>query len=296
MRAAILALTVAGLANAAATHCVVVAGLGGEPDYEQRFAAWAQDLDKTLRAAPDSKVETLTGAKATRDSVKAALAAAGKIAKQEDALVVILLGHGSFDGTEYKMNLPGPDMSATDLASYLDRVPVGRQLVVNATSASGGSQHALLRQNRTVITATKAGTEKNATVFPRYWIEALRDAAADTDKNEVITALEAFQFAQLKTKQFYETNKRLATEHAMIDGGDSSAPPIAGRFPLLRIGSIQMAANDPAKRALLSKREQLEGEIDRLKFQKAAMPTDQYKRELQALLLQLARTQAEIDQ
>ena len=69
----------------------------------------------------------------------------------------------------------------------------------------------------------------------------------------------------------------------------------AGRFAVLRIGSIQKAASDPAKQALLAKREQLEVSIDRLKFQKAAMPTDEYKRQLQALLLELARTQAEID-
>ena len=138
----------------------------------------------------------------------------------------------------------------------LDRVPAGRQLVVNATSASGASVHALQKPNRTVITATKSGTEKNATVFARYWIEALRDAAADTDKNEVITALEAFKYAELKTKQFYETNKRLATEHPMLDGGDQQGPINAGRFALLRVGSAQIAAKDPAKRALLDKREQ----------------------------------------
>ena len=166
---------------------------------------------------------------------------------------------------------------------------------MNATSASGGSVHALLGANRTVITATKAGTEKNATVFARYWIEALRDAAADTDKNEVITALEAFKFAEAKTKQFYETNKRLATEHPMLNGGDANGPLTAGRFAVLRIGTIQKAAADPAKQALLAKREQLEAAIDRLKFQKAAMPTDEYKRQLQALLLDLARTQEEID-
>lgn len=81
----------------------------------------------------------------------------------------------------------------------------------------------------------------------------------------------------------------------MLDGGDTNATLAAGRFQLLKIGSIQKAANDPAKRALLTKREQLEGDIDRLKFQKAAMPTDEYKKQLQALLLELARTQAEID-
>lgn len=298
MKAAILALLVAALTNATAnatTFSIVVAGLGGEPDYEQRFNTWAQELDKTLRAAPESQVETLTGAKATKENLRAIIANITKSAKADDALMLVLIGHGTFDGTEYKMNLPGPDVTATDLATWLDRVPASRQLIVNATSASGASQHALVRENRTIITATKSGTEKNATVFPRYWVEALRDAAADTDKNEVISALEAFKFAELKTKQFYDTNKRLATEHALLNGGDSSAGLGAGRFALLRIGSIQMAASDPAKRALLEKREQIEGSIDRLKFQKAAMPTDQYKRELQVLLLELARTQAEID-
>jgi hypothetical protein len=294
MRIAILALLAVASASAT-THCIVVAGLGGEPDYEQRFGAWAKELEATLKAAPDAHVETLTGAAARKEAVRAAFDTAAKDAKPEDALVVILIGHGTFDGTEYKINLPGPDITATELSEYLNRVRAGRQLVVNATSASGGSVHALLRQNRIVITATKAGTEKNATVFARYWIEALRDASADTDKNEVISALEAFKFAEAKTKQFYETNKRLATEHPMLDGGDSAGPMNAGRFALLRIGSIQKAASDPAKRELLAKREQLEGDIDRLKFQKAAMPTDEYKKQLQALLLELAKTQAEID-
>jgi hypothetical protein len=294
MRIATLALLAAASAGAT-THCITIAGLGGEPDYEQRFGAWAQELDATLRSAPDAQVETLFGPKARKESIKAVFETIAKQAKPADSLVVVLLGHGTFDGTQYKINLPGPDLTAEEIASLLDRIHAGRQLIVNATSASGGSVHALLGENRTVITATKAGTEKNATVFARYWIEALRDAAADTDKNEVITALEAFKFAESKTKQFYETNKRLATEHPTLNGGDASGPVNAGRFAVLRIGSIQKAASDPAKQALLAKREQLEVSIDRLKFQKAAMPTDEYKRQLQALLLELARTQAEID-
>jgi hypothetical protein len=295
-RLAVLAICGAALGSAA-TRCLVIAGLGGEPDYEQRFSAWAEDLNKTLGSADsETKVEVLSGVKAKRESIKAAFESAASQLKPEDAFAVILIGHGSFDGSEYKVNIPGPDITAVDLATMLDRVKAGRQLVVNATSASGGSVHALLKQNRTIITATKSGTEKNATVFARYWIEALRDAAADADKNEVITALEAFKFAETKTKQFYETNKRIATEHPMLDGGDAAGPVNAGRFALLRIGSVQKAANDPAKRALLTKREQLEAEIDNLKFQKAAMPTDEYKRQLQKLLLELAKTQEEIDQ
>jgi hypothetical protein len=61
------------------------------------------------------------------------------------------------------------------------------------------------------------------------------------------------------------------------------------------LGSAQIAAKDPAKKALLAKREQIEQQIDKLKFQKAAMPADLYKKQLTALLLDLARTQEELD-
>jgi hypothetical protein len=177
----------------------------------------------------------------------------------------------------------------------LDRIPATRQLVMNMTSASGASVHALQKPTRVVMTATKSGTEKNATVFARYWVDALRDAAADTDKNEVISALEAFKYAEMKTKQFYETQKRLSTEHATLNDGNQQAALAAAQFPLLRLGSIQNAAKDPAKQALLAHREELEGQIQDLKFKKATMQPDEYKKQISALLLDLARTQAELD-
>ncbi|MDZ4799143.1 MAG: hypothetical protein SGI92_13340 [Bryobacteraceae bacterium] len=290
-----LLLAAAGQAPAT-TWCVTVAGLGGEPDYEQRFTSQAGEVEKLLRAAgPEVDVTTLSGAGATKAGIKSALEAIAGKAKSTDSFALFLIGHGTFDGTEYKFNIPGPDLSGTEISAILDRIPATRQLVVNGTSASGASVHALQRPSRTVITATKSGTEKNAVAFPRYWIEALRDPAADTDKNEVVSALEAFKFAEAKTKEFYEKNKRLATEHPTLDGGEPQGPINAGRFALLRIGAVQKAAQDPAKRALLDKREELEVAIDQLKLQKAALPTQEYRSKLQALLVQLATTQAELD-
>jgi hypothetical protein len=218
----------------------------------------------------------------------------------------MLIGHGSFDGYEYKINLPGPDISGVELGALLDRIGCTRQLVVNMTSASGGSRASLEKANRVVITATKSGNEKNATVFARFWVEALRDPAADTDKNETVSALEAFTYAETKTAQFYETQKRLATEHPILEDtgqGDGERKPSpengeglkAAQFALLRIGAAQTAASTPEKKALLDKRDTLEEQIDKLKYEKAAMPADEYKKQLQDLLLQLAKTQAELD-
>jgi hypothetical protein len=306
MKALVLMLA-AALSLPATTYYITVSGLGGEPDYEQRFGMWAKDIEKVLKAGPDgadANVETLVDG--TREQVRAALERVAKKAQPQDAVVLMLIGHGSFDGYEYKINLPGPDLSGAELGALLDRIPATRQLVVNMTSASGGSVESLRRANRVVIAATKAGTENNATVFARYWVEALRDPAADTDKNDVVSALEAFRYADKKTAGFYESQKRLATEHAVLEDtgkGEAVRAPSpengeghqAAVFPLLHIGAAANAAKDPAKLELLAKKEQLEQEIDKLKYEKAAMAPEEYKKQLGALLLELARTQEELD-
>ena len=120
----------------------------------------------------------------------------------------------------------------------LNRIPAGRQLVVDMTSASGGAIATLKKENRIVITATKTGTEKNATVFARYWVDALRDPAADVDKNETISALEAFNYAEKKTADFYTDQKRLATEHPQVDDQQR-----ASAFPLFRFGAAAAVVN-----------------------------------------------------
>ena len=208
---------------------------------------------------------------------------------------------------DYKINLPGPDLTASELATMLDRIPATRQLVVNMTSASGGSIESLRQPNRVVISATKSGTEKNATVFARYWVEALTDPAADSDKNEVVSALEAFRFADKKTAAFYESQNRLATEHAVLEDtgkGEAVRAPspengegmLAAQFPLLRIGATAAAAKDPAKAAPARQEgSNWNSRSTSSSTRRPSIPPEEYKKQLGALLLELARTQEEID-
>jgi len=290
-----------------ATYYLTVSGLGGEPEYDQRFTELAQDLDKVFKSSGgDAHVYTLTGKEASSARLTETLALISSQAKPEDDFVLILIGHGSFDGVEYKFNLVGPDISSEELARLCDRVPAKRQLIVNTSSASGGSIPVLQRPGRAVIAATKSGTEKNATIFCRYWVEALHDPDADVDKNEAISALEAFQYASRKTAAYYESEKRLATEHAVFEDtgkgeavraptSDSGEGLMLSHFTLVRFGAAERAANDPGKRALLAKKEELESQIDTLKYQKAAMSEEDYKKQLTAALVELARVQQELD-
>lgn len=307
MRRALLLLMVCAMAlqAQAAVYYVIVAGLGGEPDYEQRFTAAAKDLDKIFKSSGSTAhVYTLIGAQATASQLRSTLGEVARESKPDDDFALILIGHGSFDGAEYKFNLVGPDVSAEELATMCDRVAARRQLIVDTTSASGGSVAALERRGRAVIAATKSGTEKNATVFARYWVEALQDPSADADKSDSVSALEAFTYATKKTAVFYDSQKRLATEHAVFDDTGRGDPvreagegqgALLSSFTVLRFSKGSDNAVDPAKLALLAQKEQLEQKIDTLKYGKAAMDPADYKKQLTEALLELAKVQETLD-
>ncbi|MFL6415067.1 MAG: hypothetical protein ACJ74Y_05290 [Bryobacteraceae bacterium] len=297
----------ASMSVSAANYFVTVVGLPGAPEYDGQFAKWASDLNKELEAgSPDVHIIALGSAVSTRAKLTETLTRLSGDMKADDAFGLFLIGHGTFDGDEYKFNLTGPDITAQELAALINKLPAKRQLVVNMTSCSGASFGALSRKDRVVITATKSGTEKNAPVFARYWVDALRDPAADADKNGAVSALEAFTYAQRKTAAYFESEKLLATEHPMIaDNGRSEGlrtisvsdreGALAAAFPLIRPGDAAAKNASPEKQNLVARKEDLEAKIDRLKYQKAALSPEAYKQQLSTLLLELARTQAEID-
>src|SRR3981081_2859713 len=92
----------AALPMQAASYYVTVAGLGGEPDYEQRFTALAKDLDKLLKASGDAHVYTLTGGEATKAHLTDTMNQIAREAKADDTFTLILISHGSNDSIEYK--------------------------------------------------------------------------------------------------------------------------------------------------------------------------------------------------
>ena len=145
----------------AESYYLTVAGLGGEQEYEQRFTGWAKEIEMILKGEPNAKLTTLMGPQATRANIQAKLAEFAKEAKPDDSVILFLIGHGGYDETDYKFNVPGPDVSATDLATWLDKIPA-HELIVDMTSCSGGAIATLEKPKRVVITATKSGTERNA--------------------------------------------------------------------------------------------------------------------------------------
>ncbi|HXT40591.1 MAG TPA: hypothetical protein VN887_11295 [Candidatus Angelobacter sp.] len=286
---------------------IVVVGAPGEEEYGKSFEKCAGLLEQASRegGAKYHRVGT-TNTNATAndsDQLKQILAAEPKEGSGE--LWLVLIGHGTFDGKEAKFNLRGPDLSVEALADWLK--PFRRPLaVIDCSSSSAPFLSKLSATNRVIVTATRSGYEQNYARFGEYLSEAIADPRADLDKDGQTSLLESFLTASRRVAEFYNTEGRLATEHALLDdNGDGMGTPAdwfrgihavkkakdgasadgfrANQFHLVR--SAQERKLSPEVRA---RRDELELMIARLREAKNGMKEADYYQELEKLVIELA--------
>lgn len=267
-------------------HALVVEGLGGEPVYAEQFHATAQALRQASQSVGGAQVTVLAGADATKEKILAQLRTMAKTLTADDRVAVYLIGHGSYDGYAYKFNISGPDLTADELARALDALPTQNQLIAVTGSASGALLEALKKKGRIVLTATRSGNERNITQFGSALADALSTAATDVDKNSSVSAQEVFDAAERAVKDYYEREKRLATEHPRLEG------ELAARFTVAQLGASAETANAAGQ----PQRARLNNEIEALRLRKDSLSEADYAAQLEQLLLQLAEFEDRLEQ
>lgn len=304
------------------THVLLIAGLGGSPEYTDAFHGW---MSRFADAATErhgvnparivylgEKTEldpTRISARSTAENIRSAFAELGASMAEGDELLVLLAGHGTFRNGEARFNIPGPDLSADEFGFLLDGLGDRRVTFVNTTSASGPFVEALSRPDRTVIAATRTGRERNMTRFGLHFVEAFAGEDADVDKNSRVSMLEAFAYALREVEREYEGDNQLLTEHAVLDDNgdgegsrqldgqtgaeDGSDGALARRVFLsssagLGVAMDESVAASPALRALYEEKAEIESRIDSLRSVKDQMPLERYEDELEELLVELA--------
>ncbi len=155
------------------------------------------------------------------------------------------------------------------------------------------------RPGRTIVTATRTGAERFATLFGGYFIDALTSEAADVDRNRRTSVLEAFESAKREVARKYESEGTMLTEHPLLDdsgdGEGSLAPSVDGKdgrtASVLSLGNLTPAEplpDDPKLRALYTERRELEQRVEALMLKKGGMDPARYASELETLLTDLA--------
>lgn len=316
LASAALLLAAAGGAAAQQSHLLVVGGLGGTPELDERFRrAGALLVDAAhdrfglpgenvvyLAPQPEADRDRIDG-RSTGEEVEAALGDIADRAGPGDRVLIVVLGHGSWDGETARVSLPGPDLTAGDFARLLERFDDQTVAFVNTTSSSGPFLRALSAPRRIVVTATSRGGERNATLFGRFFAEAVSSSGADIDQDGTISLLEAFVYARTQVERHYEENNLLQTEHPRLDddgdgegtaepGPDASDGALAASFVLAP--GPAMAGADPALRELYDERRLLEEDLRDLRARSDEMDQDAYDDSLEVLLLELARKNQEI--
>jgi hypothetical protein len=313
-----VALAAAAPAAAQGTHVAVFIGLAGDPDHGETFRRWgatlvdhaserlgiARDRILYLLEDPAQDSKRATG-RSTKAEIEAGLARLASAAKSDDTVFVVLIGHGTFDGKVAKFNLPGPDMTGEEFAAAVKRFPTRNVVFVNTSSASGPFIEPLSKVARVVVTATRSGAEKFATLFGGYFIDALASDLADVDKNRRVTVLEAFTAARSGVGRAYEQRGVMLTERALLDdngdGEGSMEPAVNGKdgnaAAVLSMGAPLEALklpDDPKLRQLYEERTELERRAEALKLMKGSMDPAKYATELEKVLTDLARKSQEI--
>jgi hypothetical protein len=289
------------------TTVILVVGAPGDAEHGTNFLKQAATWQKACAQA-DARAITigLDSSAATNDYELLRQTIACQAEQGIAQLWLVLIGHGTFDGKEARFNLRGPDVSASDLANWLK--PFHRPIaVIDTTACSGPFLNKLSATNRVIITATRSGSEQSFARFGQYFADALTDPQADLDHDGQVSLLEAFLTASRQTSESYKLQGRLVTEHPLLeDNGDGFGTPpdwfrglrvtkkandsaspdglLAQQFRLIpspeerNLTPEQIAQRDALEKAVLLHREK-----------KGQMPEEDYYRELEKLLVQLAR-------
>ncbi len=298
---------------------IIVVGAPGVPEYGEQFHRWA---DRWQQAAEQSGAQCLR----IGETPASASSAAGDTEqpdrerlesllleepKQSAApLWLVLIGHGTFDGSRAMFCLRGPDVTAAVMAEWL--APYERPVVViNCASSSAPFINRLSGPNRVIVSATKSGYEQNYARFGDFMSTAITETSADLDKDEQTSLLEAFLWASGRTAEFYRQEARLATETALVDdNADGLGTPAAwfrGIRPTRQAKDSTSLDGSSAHRLhlipsrqerdmpaqLRARRDELERAIVKLRQSRGdAASEDEYYGELERLLVELARLYA----
>ena len=306
----ILILSPAAPAFAQQRFAVIIAGATGGDEYAAQYTAWTNDLEQTLtgRLAFDaSRVTVLSetdesGKAASAANVRRTIATIRQSMKRADLLFILLIGHGTFDGTDAKFNLVGPDLESSEWASLLEPLP-GTLVVVNTTAGSFPFLEKLSGSRRVVITATDSVAQRFDTVFPEYFIKSFLNEASDLDKNGRTSLWEAFAFASAGVRRHYQQRGLLATERSLLDDdGDGVGKAVADKGAdgayasrvYLDENLPGAAPTDEELLKLLQRKSLVEAELDELKIRRAFLPAEEYAKEFERIIIELAKVSRDI--
>ncbi|TFG50722.1 MAG: hypothetical protein E4H40_00705 [Candidatus Brocadiia bacterium] len=224
------------------TYVMIVSGLNTDPDERQSKDRAVLNLrkffGKKLKVDDRSmKVLVCSNSFAKKDSLESTAAnlekafsdMAGMIGPG-DRFVFYYVGHANLVAGSLRINLPGTDITGSQLAEWINRIKAESMLVVLDCPGAGLVVKKLAVAGRVIICSCRSD-QLYSPRFSDYFVPALEDSVADSDGDGEISVLDAFTLASQQIDELYREQDLLKTETPLLeDNGDGIPSELPWRY------------------------------------------------------------------
>lgn len=193
--------------------------------------------DENIYYLFESAKESNVDYQATIGNFKKVIKGLQEKAGKTDTIVLFLIGHGTYRGTNSYYTLNGYNLSDVEMASMFKNVKRDKLIFVFSPCNSGGFVDDLSGENTVVISSTRKD-ETNRAAFIEPFLTSF-SGTGDTNSDGKVSFTEAFNYASNNVSdQYINNNWGTISEHAQLDdNGDK----ISHEAPVPSGGDGQLA-------------------------------------------------------
>ena len=242
----ILAVCLISTTTFAADHVLIIGGVAGEKSFYDAFWGGTSRFHQLLTDEYGYTSDQITflfedmgdidrggqgelelvDAESNRDQVLAAFDQLAKTVQPSDRFLLFMLGHASRTGRgSAKFNLRGRDITEVEYVTLINSVPAENQILIFGFPYSGRLVPQLSAPGRIILTSSSPNEGYSLQAgFGEVFVGAFSTADNDLNGDGDISLLETFLSLQTQTKEWYENDGTIQSEHPHLDdNGDGNA-------------------------------------------------------------------------
>ena len=242
----ILAVCLISTTTFAANHVLIIGGVAGEKSFYDAFWGATSRFHQLLTDEYGYTSDQITflfedmgdidrggqgelelvDAESNREQVLAAFDQLAKTVQPSDRFLLFMLGHASRTGRgSAKFNLRGRDITEVEYVTLINSVPAENQILIFGFPYSGRLVPQLSAPGRIILTSSSPNEGYSLQAgFGEVFVGAFSTADNDLNGDGDISLLETFLSLQTQTKEWYENDGTIQSEHPHLDdNGDGNA-------------------------------------------------------------------------
>lgn len=213
------------------TKVLIVQGLSTDQTQRDRYEKMGKAFEEAVKKCTQEVLRLTAGAadpsqESRKDTLLKKWAEMHRNCGPEDQVVMVYIGFARWDDNQFWFNLPGPDLSASELAKMTPSAKAGCVTMILGCPQAGRAIKAFSGKQRIVMAATDEAGERQDPVFVEVMSALLLKEGGSISWRSV------FEGTVKGVEHWFKQAGLIQTEHAMLDDngdGKGSESPFEGK-------------------------------------------------------------------